>query len=259
MMKKEVGNIPEFTKLNELHLFTSLVMLTVKTTSLLYTLNRITYGSIFRLLLKKQSVLIMDPKQEEGCRRLEKFGRLENSYRKYLVPDDSPMMDGSKHRPHNVKGAHISNVLPEPVSNPYLIANSVPCADSLNLCTSELTTPQFVSLFSGNSLLPGLDQPFCTNYGCHSFGTWFGQLGDGRAILLGETYTNQEDIYSKWDGKHYYTLGMRELQLKGSGRSPYSRGFDGRAVLRSSVREFLGMLHIIIYLFHYRKFNSCFF
>jgi uncharacterized protein YdiU (UPF0061 family) len=62
-------------------------------------------------------------------------------------------------------------------------------------------------------------------YGGHQFGTWAGQLGDGRAVMIGE-YLNQK-------GDRF------ELQLKGSGKTPYSRQGDGRAVIRSSVREFL--------------------
>ncbi|MGD5182302.1 protein adenylyltransferase SelO family protein, partial [Xanthomonas citri pv. citri] len=68
-------------------------------------------------------------------------------------------------------------------------------------------------------------QPSANNYGGHQFGHWAGQLGDGRAISLGELVTPS--------GQHW------ELQLKGAGPTPYSRGADGRAVLRSSLREFL--------------------
>ncbi|KAG0741634.1 hypothetical protein G6F24_016668 [Rhizopus arrhizus] len=68
-------------------------------------------------------------------------------------------------------------------------------------------------------------QPWAANYGGHQFGHWAGQLGDGRAISLGELVAP--------DGRHW------ELQLKGAGPTPYSRGADGRAVLRSSIREFL--------------------
>ncbi|WP_251274007.1 protein adenylyltransferase SelO family protein, partial [Enterobacter hormaechei] len=76
----------------------------------------------------------------------------------------------------------------------------------------------------GNALYAGM-QPWAANYGGHQFGHWAGQLGDGRAISLGELVAP--------DGRHW------ELQLKGAGPTPYSRGADGRAVLRSSIREFL--------------------
>jgi uncharacterized protein YdiU (UPF0061 family) len=79
-------------------------------------------------------------------------------------------------------------------------------------------------VFAGNRTLPGM-QPYAARYGGHQFGHWAGQLGDGRAITLGELQAP--------DGRSW------ELQLKGAGRTPYSRQADGRAVLRSSVREFL--------------------
>ena len=82
----------------------------------------------------------------------------------------------------------------------------------------------FAQVFGGNALYAGM-QPWAANYGGHQFGHWAGQLGDGRAISLGELVAP--------DGRHW------ELQLKGAGPTPYSRGADGRAVLRSSIREFL--------------------
>ena len=78
--------------------------------------------------------------------------------------------------------------------------------------------------FTGNLPLAG-SRPLASVYSGHQFGVWAGQLGDGRAILLGEAQT---------------AAGAQEFQLKGSGRTPYSRMGDGRAVLRSSIREFLG-------------------
>jgi uncharacterized protein YdiU (UPF0061 family) len=89
-----------------------------------------------------------------------------------------------------------------------------------------------VEALAGNRLLPGM-QPYAARYGGHQFGNWAGQLGDGRAITLGEMID---------------TAGAaQELQLKGAGPTPYSRRADGRAVLRSSVREFLcseAMFHL---------------
>ncbi|XP_028401144.1 uncharacterized protein LOC114524206 [Dendronephthya gigantea] len=84
--------------------------------------------------------------------------------------------------------------------------------------------PYFAEFAGGNYILPS-STPIAHRYGGHQFGSWAGQLGDGRAILLGE-YVNRHG--RRW-----------ELQLKGSGRTPYSRHGDGRAVVRSSVREFL--------------------
>lgn len=120
----------------------------------------------------------------------------------------------------------------ETVPNPYFIAGSVSCATSIGLDPSEFNTKEFIEAFSGNNLPDGLDSPYCTVYGCHCYGQWFGQLGDGRAMGIGEVALNPASSQS---GEMRY-----ELQLKGCGRSPYSRGFDGRAVLRSTIREFLG-------------------
>ena len=117
-----------------------------------------------------------------------------------------------------------SRVDPEPVAAPQLLAWSPQAAALVGLAAGEVTGPEFAPVFGGNALLPGM-QPWAANYGGHQFGNWAGQLGDGRAISLGEA----RDV----DG------GRWELQLKGAGRTPYSRFADGRAVLRSSIREFL--------------------
>ncbi|KAL8165037.1 UNVERIFIED_CONTAM: hypothetical protein K2H54_025510 [Gekko kuhli] len=97
--------------------------------------------------------------------------------------------------------------------------------DILDLDVSVSETEDFLQLVSGEKIVLG-SLPLAHRYGGHQFGSWAGQLGDGRAHLIG-VYTNR--FGDKW-----------ELQLKGSGRTPYSRNGDGRAVLRSSVREFLG-------------------
>jgi uncharacterized protein YdiU (UPF0061 family) len=97
-------------------------------------------------------------------------------------------------------------------------------AAELGFTEADLASPFFAQVFGGNGVLEGM-QPWASNYGGHQFGVWAGQLGDGRAISLGEVVTAQ--------GKRW------ELQLKGAGSTPYSRGADGRAVLRSSIREFL--------------------
>ena len=123
-----------------------------------------------------------------------------------------------------VAGALWSAVLPTPVRAPRLLAHSPEMAARLGLSEAEVRSPEFAEVFGGNVLLPGM-QAFAANYGGHQFGHWAGQLGDGRAITLGEAVTG--------DGERW------ELQLKGAGPTPYSRHADGRAVLRSSVREFL--------------------
>ncbi|CAD0327099.1 protein adenylyltransferase SelO [Xanthomonas hortorum] len=117
-----------------------------------------------------------------------------------------------------------SSVSPTPVAAPRLLAYSAELAQQLGLDEAELASARFAEVFGGNALYPGM-QPWAVNYGGHQFGHWAGQLGDGRAISLGEAIGV--------DGVRY------ELQLKGAGPTPYSRGADGRAVLRSSIREFL--------------------
>jgi uncharacterized protein YdiU (UPF0061 family) len=111
-----------------------------------------------------------------------------------------------------------------PVSQPKLLAYSKEVQQLLNLPDEEIYSNEFLEAFSGNRLLPAM-KPYATCYGGHQFGHWAGQLGDGRAIGLGEVI-NQSG--QRW-----------ELQLKGAGLTPYSRRGDGRAVLRSSLREFL--------------------
>ena len=127
-------------------------------------------------------------------------------------------------RVRQVEGALWSRVAPTPVAAPRLAAYSAEMAQALGLDADDLASPEFAAVFGGNALLPGMD-PFAANYGGHQFGHWAGQLGDGRAITLGEAVTAAGE---RW-----------ELQLKGAGPTPYSRTADGRAVLRSSIREFL--------------------
>ena len=112
-----------------------------------------------------------------------------------------------------VPRACYSRVQPTPVARPELLALVPEVAALLDL---ELT-PELVDVLAGNRVLPGM-APYAACYGGHQFGTWAGQLGDGRAITLGEV--------NGW-----------EVQLKGAGPTPYSRHADGRAVLRSSLRE----------------------
>lgn len=123
-----------------------------------------------------------------------------------------------------VPGAAYSWVRPTPVAAPELIGFSPEVADLLGLSRGISADPEFAQAFSGNTLLPG-SKPYAVNYGGHQFGNWAGQLGDGRAIALGEVVTPGG--------------GRLTLQLKGAGPTPYSRSADGLAVLRSSLREFL--------------------
>ena len=126
--------------------------------------------------------------------------------------------------PRQVQGAAWSTVEPTPVVAPRLLAHSREMAAELGFSEADVASVEFAQVFGGNASLPGM-QPFASNYGGHQFGHWAGQLGDGRAISLGEAVLPGGQ--------------RRELQLKGAGPTPYSRSADGRAVLRSSVREFL--------------------
>ncbi|WP_281915399.1 protein adenylyltransferase SelO [Caldimonas thermodepolymerans] len=115
---------------------------------------------------------------------------------------------------------------PQGLPRPAWVATSAAAAEALGWPADWFADPAHCALevFSGNAAWRGM-RPLATVYSGHQFGVWAGQLGDGRALLLGELDLG--------DGS-----GM-EIQLKGSGRTPYSRMGDGRAVLRSSIREFL--------------------
>ena len=127
-------------------------------------------------------------------------------------------------RRRQVLGACWSAVSPTPVAAPALLAHAAEVAVLLDLAPDDVAHPEFARVFGGNALVGGM-QPYAACYGGHQFGTWAGQLGDGRAITLGEAINARGE---RW-----------ELQLKGAGPTPYSRTADGRAVLRSSIREFL--------------------
>ena len=126
-------------------------------------------------------------------------------------------------RRREVVGAVWSQAVPTPVTAPQLLAHSPDVAAMLGFDAHTVQAQGFVEVFGGNALYAGM-RPWAANYGGHQFGHWAGQLGDGRAISLGELLA----AGCRW-----------ELQLKGAGPTPYSRSADGRAVLRSSIREFL--------------------
>ena len=116
--------------------------------------------------------------------------------------------------------------LPTPIPNPYWVAFSPSSAKLINIPLDEKNLPidqTWLEVLSGNQLKTSayeFSEPIATVYSGHQFGVWAGQLGDGRAILLGD-------------------IAGQELQLKGAGITQFSRMGDGRAVLRSSIREFL--------------------
>ena len=116
---------------------------------------------------------------------------------------------------------------PTPLSKPYMVCGSASAATLIGLDPAEFERQEFIDTFSGNRSL-ARSQPLSAVYSGHQFGVWAGQLGDGRAILLGDV-----------DAPGSPPPGRMELQLKGAGMTPYSRMGDGRAVLRSSIREFL--------------------
>jgi uncharacterized protein YdiU (UPF0061 family) len=118
-----------------------------------------------------------------------------------------------------------TELLAQPLPEPHWVATSADCAQLLGLPDdwAERADLNALAVFSGNALWPGM-QPLASVYSGHQFGVWAGQLGDGRALWLGEMDSPG---------------GPMELQLKGAGRTPYSRMGDGRAVLRSSIREYL--------------------
>lgn len=123
-----------------------------------------------------------------------------------------------------VTGACYSKVEPTAVRQPKVLAVSRDVAARLGFSSEFVDSPEFAQVFAGNQLLPGMD-PHAMCYGGHQFGHWAGQLGDGRAINLGDRVGP--------DGQRLV------LQLKGAGPTPYSRSADGRAVLRSSLREYV--------------------
>ena len=112
---------------------------------------------------------------------------------------------------------------PQSLPEPYWISQNHGMAHELDLDAAWFESSEALDAFTGNRMLPG-SEPLASVYSGHQFGQWAGQLGDGRAILLGELVTPH---------------GSQEIQLKGAGRTPYSRMGDGRAVLRSSIREYL--------------------
>jgi uncharacterized protein YdiU (UPF0061 family) len=150
--------------------------------------------------------------------------RFENTF-VHELPADPVLVN----MPRQVANACYTRVEPTPVANPRLLAWSDAMGELLGL---SRPSGEAVEVLAGNRVLPGME-PYAARYGGHQFGHWAGQLGDGRAITLAEILAS--------DGSR------QELQLKGAGKTPYSRTADGRAVLRSSLREFMcseAMFHL---------------
>lgn len=150
----------------------------------------------------------------------------------YPTPEASHATARENLGPRLVRGALFTYVRPEMTKSPELLAVSSTALKDLGISFSEAETEEFKQAMAGNFILT-YDEgtksgiyPWSQCYGGYQFGQWAGQLGDGRAISLFES-TNPQT------GKRY------ELQLKGAGKTPYARFADGKAVLRSSIREFV--------------------
>ncbi len=143
----------------------------------------------------------------------------ENTYVAAMPADPE-----SRNVPRPVRNAGYTRVAPTPVAAPRLLGWSDAAGEMLGIARPAAADGPEAAVLAGNRVLAGM-QPYAARYGGHQFGHWAGQLGDGRAITLGEVIAA--------DGSR------QELQLKGAGPTPYSRSADGRAVLRSSVREFM--------------------
>ncbi len=151
----------------------------------------------------------------------------DNSFTRELAGD--PVLENYRRQ---VKNACYSLVKPTPVRNPSLLAYSEAMMTQLDLDVCAASQEEFLAILSGNQVLEQM-QPYAMCYGGHQFGNWAGQLGDGRAIVLGDVINHRGQRWS--------------LQLKGAGPTPYSRTADGLAVLRSSLREYLcseAMFHL---------------
>ncbi len=151
--------------------------------------------------------------------KLENALNFDNTYTRELPAD--PEITNERRQ---VTNSCYSRVRPVKTGNPALVACSREMAEEVGLSPELCGSADFSQVFSGNTVLADMDT-YATCYGGHQFGSWAGQLGDGRVINLGEI-VNKEG--RRWG-----------LQLKGAGPTPYSRMGDGFAVLRSSVREFL--------------------
>jgi uncharacterized protein YdiU (UPF0061 family) len=138
------------------------------------------------------------------------------------MPQHASALLNWTHRLTRLGPQFFTRLPPTPLPQPVWVARNLSLPDELGWPSALLEDPQLPA-WAGNALLAGSD-PLATVYSGHQFGVWAGQLGDGRALWLGEADSQQ---------------GPQEIQLKGAGRTPYSRMGDGRAVLRSSIREYL--------------------
>jgi uncharacterized protein YdiU (UPF0061 family) len=175
-------------------------------------------------------------------RTLEAFAKYADySYVKSLDSDPDATQDGNDHNPREVFSGHYVPVCPTPIENPVYISHSKNFFDELGLDDRLATSEDFMKMFSADTsdLPESLDKNgWATGYALSIYGTEYYEqcpfrtgngYGDGRAMSIFE---------GVFDDKRW------EMQLKGGGRTPYCRGADGRAVLRSSIREFLAQEHM---------------
>lgn len=141
------------------------------------------------------------------------------------MPTPAPVAFQFQHRFLELPHSFYTELVPTPLQEPHRILHNAELCRELGLSADLIHSDEFLLSLSGNKVAPN-SRPSAAVYSGHQFGVWAGQLGDGRAILLGE-------LSSIANHSHY------EVQLKGAGPTPYSRMGDGRAVLRSSIREYL--------------------
>ena len=167
---------------------------------------------------------------------------VDNEYLRYLEPDPEFAANEPNRQPRQVRSGHFVPVKPTPLPRPALVIVSAEVCKLLQLDVADTASADFLSLFSGGDVsasLPGFSASWATPYALSIYGQEIvpngagskgDGYGDGRAISIGEVA-----IQSKSAGPPL----RYELQLKGAGKTPFCRGADGRAVLRSSTREFL--------------------
>ena len=129
--------------------------------------------------------------------------------------------------------SHFSPVMPSRLLDPVVVSSNKLLAEELGIDPDNLDSPEMLEVMSGNFMTANI-KPIALVYSGHQFGVWAGQLGDGRAMTLGELpVANEGTVIGQADSE------LWDIQLKGAGPTPYSRFADGRAVLRSSIREYL--------------------
>eukprot|EP00755_Sulcionema_specki_P024930 Sspe_Gene.82179::Locus_53860_Transcript_1_1_Confidence_1.000_Length_1904::g.82179::m.82179 len=172
------------------------------------------------VLRRARCCLSAAPKAMPELKLEEWLGKVDNTFIKTLEPDTRAIPQA---QPRQVD-SHYVHVTPVPAPSPKLVAVSPQVAAQLQLDPKETERTEFLDIVTGRTVPPNTS-PWASAYGCHHGGMFMGQMGDGRAMSLFEILTDSGTRF--------------ELQLKGAGRTPFGRGFDGKCVLRSCIREFL--------------------